>query len=243
MFVRGHPSGYALWTGGVVRSGDGRCPWGEVQLLDLRGEFREVYRVTWGMAGSVLGGGVAVKYIPQGYAMVALAPDPTPTLRPAESAQIVLHIVGAQIGSPALPAWRDQILLARLVANERPLLAPIAAVSGVDLYLESLTGKEIRNRRLQSWPAAVSRRFGVDVREQLGKGWEAIEQLVGIRNRLAHGKGHMELLDEASARRERYLMQPDIHYDGEGALLPTAANSLRAALSLIRCVRELEANE
>lgn len=238
MFVRGDGDGYALWTDGRLRCGIGQCVPGRAYLLDLRGEFSSVYRVMYGYSGSsVLSGGVATKYIMQGYAMVALAPSPDyPDPSPID---LVLEVVGQRPGAEPLRLWKRQLLTARLSARETPELAVISAVNAVDLFVEDLTRQDMpRGGRPQSWASLLLAERGIDVQSVLAADWERVVKLNRLRNALAHGRDSLDELDADDRHREESWRERSHLYEGDRDIAPSANLAMRAALRFIRAAEQ-----
>lgn len=78
MFINSSFSDYSLWTGGAQIMAPIVCESGKSNIVDIKGAFEEVYVMSPLFDHhAYLAGGFITKYIPQGYAMVAIAPNPS----------------------------------------------------------------------------------------------------------------------------------------------------------------------
>jgi len=234
MFVRGDAVGVALWTGGIHVAGFGRCTEGKAALLDVRGEFDDVYRIVAGRNGSHLAGGFVATYVRQGFIMVSVAPSSDGI--PPSSLDVLIQAAGRPSGSPDLLPWRSLLLEARQVAVAAPKLTVILCISALDLFFEELSGGSVRSNRPAVWDHLLAEVAEVSLRELLGDDYSNLHRLLGLRNALAHGRDHLPALPEAIREAEDRWLEVGRNY--EDFVAPSAQFALRTTLAVTRSVQE-----
>jgi hypothetical protein len=237
MFVENSPWGYVFWLGCKRLTKYIRCGPGESRFLLLPNEFDEVYLVLTSYFGGMrsLAGGVLVEYTLPGMLVAAVASDGSDDLP-------VLHmsitLVGRAKGSSPPTTWKRLILEARVASRSIPALTPIHAVSAIDLFVEELIGQPLSDLRPANWNAAVKQVLGRSLRDLIGKrAFINLEQLVQIRNHIAHGSDYVDRLPAAKRAEERRWITNPKQFGGYAAIPPSAEHALRTALTVIRSCR------
>jgi hypothetical protein len=242
MFIRGYELGYVYYLGckRIVRSV--LCQPGRAEVVDVRGEFEEVYRIfAYTTGGSYLAGGLATHYMLQGLALVSLGATPY-DLTEQRPLHVFLVIVGKSPADPPVPIWRELFLEARLAGFQSPRLAPIHAVSALDSYFETVSGRTVAGSRPAAWSRLIDAVVGQSLRDIIGKEtFQELERLVQVRNKVAHGKDHTSVLPAQIGAREAAWPQKRREIGGEYKISPGAEFSLHVALHTIReCRHRIE---
>lgn len=248
MFLDGNPGGYALWAGYKIVRTNHELKHGETHIAEVRGEFESSYDVAeiqWGPVngGSWLAGGAVAKYIPQGYMMMALAPWEE---RADRELEFIVRTVGRAPDGPELPAWRQTLLEGRILGDKAPAMAPILAVAGLDLFVESFaddedyTLQDEDEPRPGCWRTALGRFTGLNLQAVEGGTLRRPQTLAEIRNKVAHGRNYLLALPD-HVRADEETWQKDKHqFEKDSRLTPAGKYSMRIALEVIRnCLREL----
>lgn len=236
-FVKTNMSGYTLWTGGKQVCKPFRISSGSTQLIDIKGIFEEVYIISPHFEFfHSLAGGFDTKYIPQGYAMLALAPNPSGEVHNLKG---LAYIEGRTPEQREMSNWKRILLNAKLSIYDSPALTVIMALNAVDLYLEELTNKETSPSRPGSWSKLIKVHFGIRLKEILGQNYQNIESFVHLRNSLAHGRDHINKLPENLVPLEEDWVENGKYKEGTGAYAPSASFALSSALEIIRSCRRI----
>ncbi|MDX8125824.1 hypothetical protein QLH52_00875 [Methylomonas sp. OY6] len=231
------PSCYALWVGGKQICVPLDIASGKTEIINIKGEFEEVYIMSpYFEYFRSLAGGFATKYIPQGYAMFSLAPNPNGEIH---SLNGYVLIQGRAFGQPQMSNWKRMLLNAKLSIYDSPNLTIITALNAVDLFLEELTNKEPGKGRPGSWNLLIKEYFGTKLSEMPGIDFQNIEKFVRVRNELAHGRDYLcKLPDDIKPLEEEWLKNGKL-MEGVGAYAPSAAFALKIALEIIRSCRRI----
>lgn len=245
MFLDGVPWGYAFWAGYKVVTTVHELAHGETAVEEIRGEFESSYDIAdiqWGPinGGSWLAGGATAKFVPQGYMLMALAPWEE---RSDRKLKVVVNTVGRRPDGPDLPAWKETLLRGRILGQKAPAIAPVLAVAGLDLYVESVADKEDYSlqeedeNRPGCWRTALDRFAGINLRTLEGGSLRRLQQLAELRNRLAHGRDYMPTLPQSVRDDEQYWQAHKFQYQKDSRLTPAGEFALRITLNTIRRCR------
>lgn len=239
-FVRTNRSCYTLWIGGKQICKSLNITSGSTEIIDIKGIFEEVYIMSPGFEYfKSLAGGFDTKYIPQGYAMFALAPNPSGEVHTLKGC---VFIEGRTSEQPPMSNWKKMLLNAKLSIYESPELTIITALNAVDLFLEELTNKEIGKGRPGSWNVLIKEHYGTKLSQMPGIDFQNIEKFVQLRNELAHGRDHVCKLPEDIIPLEQEWLKNGKYREGTGAYAPSAAFALKCALEIIRSCRRITDN-
>lgn len=240
MLLDGCPEGYQLWGNCIVVTRGVICPQGGSVLIDVRGHLNRVLRLTYGTASGIcLAGGVGLKFVPQGYLLVSVAPDPHIPPRHAAPMDLIVVAIGYGQEAISLPLWRELMLQARVAAGTSPDLVPILVCNAVEAYLEhALPTVETQNRP-KGWSRSVKQATHVSLADLLGpSGWADLRVVLNYRHMTAHGMDPLEALpsivrlEEHRWRTRQYQLE-----DGHG-VSPANRLALRTGLDAIRVVRQ-----
>jgi hypothetical protein len=235
MFADGHPEGYARWTGGSLAAGIGRCAPGRSVLLDVRGRLERAYYIAVARSGSYLAGGMSATFLPQGFVMVAVAPDPEPNPGTVSGVELLVQAVGAPPDASVLPPYKEVLLEARLVALSAPKLTPVLCVAALDIYFESLSGGTVRQNRPKVWSDMLQQAQGLSLAAALGTdAWLDLKRLLAVRDAIAHGRDYVVRLPTTLQEAERRFIETRHLY--EEPLAPSARYSLSVVLKTITAV-------
>lgn len=242
MFINSSPSGYSLWTGGKQICVPIECESGKSNIVNIKGVFDEVYVMfPYFEKHEYLAGGFTTKYIPQGYAMVAIAPDPNGKTSIMKGNLI---IEGRTNKQPKMETWKRMLLNAKLSIHQSPSLTVILALNSVDLYFEKKTQatQDDLCDRPKSWHDIFYKHYGIKLKKILGKDSAQIQRFVEVRNAIAHGGNHVQALPKNLIPLEEDWIKNGKYREGFGAVAPSASFSLRSALKIIRACERIEAN-
>ena len=242
MFINSTLNGYSLWTGGTQISKPIKCESGRSSIVDIKGIFEEVYAIfPYFYKHEYLAGGFISKYIPQGYAMIAIAQSPTDKVHTMEGDLIIEGRTKAQ---PVMETWKRVLLNAKLAIHESPQLTVVLALNAVDLYLEKTTkaSQEDLSERPKSWHDIFYKHYGVKLKLILGEGSAQIQQFVEVRNAIAHGSDYVQKLPQKLIPLEENWINNGSYYEGVNAVAPSAKFALRSALTIIRACNRIERN-
>lgn len=249
MFMKGDPTGYRWWAGCKVVETHHTVRDGETDIEDVSGEFESAYDIIkiepWfeGGVSGMLAGGLSTKYIPQGYVMVAVAPSEGTRDRIHD---IQVLTIGRDPDGPQLPPWQELLVQARIGGHREFRVAPVNAVSAMDLYVESLSPDEdfeVPQGRPGSWNDAVADFLGVELKTIEGGSLVRLDHLVEIRNALAHGRDYLKKVREPLASEERIWLDRRHLYDEEyrRRLTPVGEFAVESVLGAIRnCMRYIK---
>jgi hypothetical protein len=239
-FVKTNLSGYTLWTGGKQICRPFSIKSGTTVLIDIKGIFEEVYIISPHFESfESLAGGFDTKYIPQGYAMLALAPNPGGEVHTLNG---ISFIEGRTPGQKELSNWKKMLLMAKLSIYKSPYLTVIMSLNAVDLYLEELTNLEVGKGRPGSWCHLTKKHFGIKLKKLLGQNYTNIESFVDLRNALAHGREHVNKLPNYIVDLEKEWLKNGKYREGIGAYAPSASFALSSSLEIIRGCRRIVDN-
>jgi uncharacterized protein YbaR (Trm112 family) len=235
--VNTRPSCYALWAGGKQICVPLDIASGKTEIIEIKGRFEEVYIMSpYFEHFQSLAGGFDTKYIPQGYAMFSLAPNPNGEIHNLKG---YVLIQGRAFDQPEMSNWRRMLLNAKLSIYDSPNLTIITALNAVDLFLEELTNKEPGKGRPDSWDQLIEKYFGIKLSEMLGTDFENIKKFVQVRNKLAHGRDHVCKLPDDIKQLEEEWLKSGKYREGPGVYAPSAAFALKSALEIIRNCRRI----
>jgi len=236
-FVNTQKACYALWTGGKQICKPLNISSGQTQIIDIKGIFEEVYIMSpYFEYFKSLAGGFDSKYIPQGYAMFALAPNPTGEVHTLNG---LVFIEGRSSGQPQMSNWKRMLLNAKLSIYDSPNLTIILGLNAVDLFLEELTNHEIGKGRPGSWNMVIDQHFGTKLSQLPGINFQNTEKFVQLRNAIAHGRDHVDKLPVQLKPKEENWLQNSKFKEGSGAYAPSAVFALRSALEIIRSCKRI----
>jgi len=239
-FVKTNMSSYTLWTGGKQICRPFKIKSGTTELIDIKGIFEEVYIISPHFEHfKSLAGGFETKYIPQGYAMLALAPNLGGEI---DTLSGLAFIEGRTPEQKEMKNWKRMLLNAKLSVYKSPSLTVIMALNSVDLYLEELTDLEIGKGRLGSWSHLTKEHFGIKLKKILGAKYTEIERFVDLRNAFAHGREHVNELPRDLVESEKEWLKNGKYKEGIGAYAPSASFALKSALEIIRSCRRIVEN-
>lgn len=224
-----------------------RCAAGDTALMDVRGVFERVYHVAFGSSGTWMADGIAVRYLPTGFVMVAVAPAPEGWEGLEDSqVDVTVAVIGRLKGAPEVETWRELFLEACISSRRSRRLAPILAVAGADAFFGNRLGRDVAYSELegrpQSWSTLAEEIAGKSLLDLLDNpGYsQNLRAAVRVRNSLAHGGDPKEPLMEVSeelAEEEKRWERVNNSARQDLRLAPSGEFVLRHTLTAIRAVR------
>jgi transcription elongation factor Elf1 len=244
-FAANEMGGYSIWAGGCQVTKQVICESGKTTLVDIKGVFEEIYFINHGFVGGAnyLAGGISTQFIPQGFIMVCVAPNPSGE---TNCLNILLNIEGQKSKQPELLPWQQMLLRAKLNLFSAPYLTVIMSLNAVDLFIEQLTKLEIESvkgkGRPDIWSYHINNSLNISLRKLLGKkDFLLIEKFVQTRNALAHGGNYLEKLPANIRDREEEWLSNGKYREGIANYSPCANFTLSCSLKIIRnCRRVIE---